>query len=113
MSTMAHWREPVTGESSSPLGYNPALLPSEKEVDAFLARTTLDPLRLVDEIRMIQAHLAEIAAGRVVHALPHRDADLEGFLKSLAVAWKDGRAQSNASHASQTPTQLAHWSRSI
>ncbi len=51
---------------------------------------TLDPLRLLDEIRTVQHHLAELAAGKVVHVLPHRDADLERFLKSLAIAWKQG-----------------------
>jgi Integrase core domain len=51
---------------------------------------TLDPLRLLDEIRTVQHYLAELAAGKVVHALPHRDADLDRFLKSLAIAWKQG-----------------------
>src|SRR5262249_16843685 len=50
---------------------------------------TLDPLRLLDEIRAVQHHLAELAAGEVIHVLPHRDADLDRFLKSLTVAWRD------------------------
>lgn len=54
---------------------------------------TLDPLRLLDEIRTVQRHLADLAAGGVSHVVPHRDADLEGFLKSLATAWHDGEVR--------------------
>ena len=54
---------------------------------------TLDPLRLLDEIRTIQQHLAGLARGEVLHVLPHRDADLDRFLRSLATAWKDGEVR--------------------
>ena len=54
---------------------------------------TLDPLRLLDEIRTVQHHLAGLAAGESVHALPHRDADLDRFLKSLAHAWREGEVR--------------------
>lgn len=53
---------------------------------------TLDPLRLLDETRTVQHHLAGLASGQTVHVLPHRNADLELFLKSLASAWRDGDA---------------------
>jgi hypothetical protein len=55
--------------------------------------TTLDPLRLLDEIRTVQHHIAGLAAGDPVHILPHRDADLDRFLKSLASAWRDGEVR--------------------
>ena len=54
---------------------------------------TLDPLRLLDEIRAVQHHIAGLAAGEVVHALPSRDADLDRFLHSLATAWTGGEVR--------------------
>jgi hypothetical protein len=54
---------------------------------------TLDPLKLLDEIRTVQHHLAGLAAGQTLHVLPHRDVDLDRFLRSLATAWRDGEAR--------------------
>ena len=64
-------------------------LPMKDRLRALLG--TLDPLRLLDEIRTVQRHLAGLAAGESVHALSHRDADLDRFLQSLAHAC--GRAK--------------------
>lgn len=69
-----------------------AIEPAMKErLRAVLA--TLDPLRLLDEIRTVQRHLAELAAGETAQVLPHRDADLERFLKSLGEAWRGGEVR--------------------
>lgn len=54
---------------------------------------TLDPLKLLDEIRTVQQHIAGLAAKDIRHVLPHRDADLDHFLKSLANAWRDGEVR--------------------
>src|SRR5688572_4648814 len=54
---------------------------------------TVDPLRLLDEIRTVQHHLAGLAAGERVHVLPHRHADLDRFMKSLAHTWRDGEVR--------------------
>ena len=67
---------------------------------------TLDPLRLLDEIRTVQHHLAGLAAGERVHVLPHRDADLDRFLKSLAHAWRDGEVR--PTHRTG-PKPARHW----
>jgi hypothetical protein len=67
---------------------------------------TLDPLRLLDEIRTIQHHLAALAAGERVHVLPHRHADLDRFMKSLAHAWRDGEVR--PTHRSG-PKPPRHW----
>jgi hypothetical protein len=67
---------------------------------------TLDPLRLLDEIRTVQHHLAGLAAGERVHVLPHRDADLDHFMKSLAHAWRDGEVR--PTHRSG-PKPPRHW----
>lgn len=67
---------------------------------------TLDPLRLLDEIRSVQEHVARLGAGESSHALPHRDADLDRFLKSLAAAWKEGEVR--PTHRKAQPP-LRHW----
>ncbi len=67
---------------------------------------TLDPLRLLDEIRVVQEHLAGLAKGEALHVLPHRDADLERFLRSLATAWKDGEVR--PTHRAG-PKPQRHW----
>lgn len=67
---------------------------------------TLDPLRLLDEIRVVQEHLAGLAKGEVLHVLPHRDADLDRFLRSLATAWKDGEVR--PTHRAG-PKPSRHW----
>lgn len=53
----------------------------------------LDPLSLLDEIRSCQRTLASVAAGKTPHLLQSRQADLDGFLKSLATAWKAGEVR--------------------
>jgi hypothetical protein len=87
------------------------LLASEAISDAMKDRlravlATLDPLRLLDEIRTVQHHLAGLAAGEVVHVLPRRDADLDLFLKSLATAWREGDAR--PTHR-KGPKPARHW----
>ena len=54
---------------------------------------TSDPLRLLDEIRGMQHHLAQLAVGATVHTAPSRDADLDAFMKGLATAWRDGEVR--------------------
>ena len=54
---------------------------------------TLDPLRLLDEIRSMQRYLAARAAGSEVGMPPGRDADLEKFLASLSTAWQHGEVR--------------------
>jgi hypothetical protein len=54
---------------------------------------TLDPLRLLDEIRTMQRHVAGLAAGQPMHSPPRRDADLDRFMESLASAWRAGEVR--------------------
>lgn len=54
---------------------------------------SLDPLRLLEEIRTMQHHLAAIVKGERLHTSAPRDADLTEFLGSLALAWKAGEAR--------------------
>ena len=54
---------------------------------------SLDPLRLLDEIRAMQHHLAALAKGERMHTPAVRDADLTEFLAGLALAWKAGEVR--------------------
>jgi hypothetical protein len=78
---------------------------SKERLRAVLA--SLDPLRLLDEIRTMQRHIAGLGRGEQVHAPPHRDADLERFLASLATAWMDGEVR--PTH--QPKTKVKRWWR--
>jgi len=64
---------------------------SKEKLRAVIA--ALDPLRLLDEIRTMQRHLASLAAGATDHTPPCRNADLERFLASLESAWKEGEVR--------------------
>jgi hypothetical protein len=67
---------------------------------------TLDPLRLLDEIRGVQHQLARLAAGETIHIGPRSEADLEQFLKGLATAWHAGEVR--PTHA-KLPKPARHW----
>jgi len=54
---------------------------------------SLDPLRLLDEIRSMQRYLASLSSGSAVGIAPGRDPDLEKFLSSLATAWQEGEVR--------------------
>ena len=55
--------------------------------------TSLDPLRLLDEIRTMQHHLARLGMDTTATAVPPRSADLDVFLQGLATAWRDGEVR--------------------
>ncbi len=74
------------------------LLKSEAVPDAMKDRlravtTTLDPLRLLDEIRRVQHELAGLAAGETLHVVPRGDGEIDQFLKSLSTAWHTGEVR--------------------
>jgi hypothetical protein len=54
---------------------------------------TLDPVRLLDEIRAAQQHLARLSAGEDSHVAPTSAVALDGFLAGLATAWRDGEVR--------------------
>lgn len=67
---------------------------------------SLDPLRLLDEIRAMQHHLAALGKGERMHTPAVRDADLTEFLAGLALAWKAGEVR--PTHASK-PRPARTW----
>ncbi len=70
-----------------------ASVPEEMKERLRTVALTLDPLRLLDEIRTVQHQLAAIAAGTTTHAVAHQDGELDQFLKSLSTAWHDGEVR--------------------
>lgn len=64
----------------------------------------LDPLRLLEEIRSVQHHLASLAAGQPTHVAPPREGDLDGFLASLATAWQHGEVRATHRTAPRVPS---------
>jgi hypothetical protein len=54
---------------------------------------TLDPLRLLDEVRNAQRHVAALAAGDTPRVIATSDASLEQLLKGLATAWLNGEVR--------------------
>jgi len=61
--------------------------------------TKLDPLQLLEEIRVMQDHIARIAQGEALPIPPHRDAELDQFLKSLSTAWRSGEVRATHQRA--------------
>ena len=65
----------------------------------------LDPLRLLEEIRSVQHHLAALAAGQTTH-LARAEGNLDSFLAGLATAWQHGEVR--ATHR-RTPRPARDW----
>jgi hypothetical protein len=66
----------------------------------------LDPLRLLEEIRAVQQHLAALAAGQTSHLAPRHEGHLDGFLTGLATAWQQGEVR--ATHVT-APRPAREW----
>lgn len=67
---------------------------------------TLDPLRLLDDIRATQRHLAKLAAGEAPRVVATDDASLQKLLQGLATAWLGGEVR--ATHQS-LPKSPRNW----
>jgi len=57
-----------------------------------VVQRTLDPLRLLGEIRALQHHVALLADGQTSH-VPTLPSDLKPLFDGLATAWKDGEVR--------------------
>ena len=66
----------------------------------------LDPLRLLEEIRSVQHHLAALAVGQPTHLAPRHEGSLDGFLAGLATAWQHGEVR--ATHR-VAPRAVRDW----
>ena len=69
---------------------------------------SLDPVRLLQEIRLAQQQLSDIAAhGGLAQAAPSSMPAVDAILASLSTAWKDGEAR--PTHRKQPGA--THWWR--
>jgi hypothetical protein len=69
---------------------------------------SLDPVRLLQEIRLVQQTLSDLSAhGERTEETPASAPDVDAFLKGLATAWKDGEAR--PTHRKQPGAK--HWWR--
>lgn len=66
----------------------------------------LDPLRLLEEIRSVQHHLAALSAGETTHVAVRHEGSLDSFLKGLASAWQHGEIR--ATHRRE-PRPARDW----
>jgi Integrase core domain len=55
--------------------------------------SALDPLKLLEEIRAVQAHLEALADGEQLPSPTHEPPDLSAFMASLSSAWRGGEAR--------------------
>jgi hypothetical protein len=78
-------------------------VPEETKKRLRMVSPSLDPLRLLDEIRTMQGHLAELAAGGVPSVVAARDPELESFLRSLRTAWQKGEVRPTHAMPSKPP----------
>ncbi|MGH2394357.1 MAG: DDE-type integrase/transposase/recombinase, partial [Candidatus Limnocylindria bacterium] len=83
-----------------------AAIPDEMKQRLRAVADQLDPLRLLEEIRAVQQHLAALAAGQPSHLAPRHAGHLEGFLKDLATAWQHGEVR--ATHCT-APRPARDW----
>ena len=68
-------------------------IPEETKDKLRTVAASLDPLRLLEQIRTMQRHLVELADGEVPSVVATGDPELEGFLKSLRTAWQNGEVR--------------------
>ena len=66
----------------------------------------LDPLRLLEEIRVVQHHLAGLASGEPTHLTARHEGSLDSFLAGLATAWQHGEVR--ATHR-RAPRPRRDW----
>lgn len=82
-------------------------IPDKARESLQLMAKGLDPIRLLEEIRTMQDHIARLAEGEKLPIPPHRDADLDTFIKSLATAWKCGEVR--PTHQRPEKAQVRWW----
>ena len=72
-------------------------------------RDRLDPIALLERIRTEQRVLAEIASGSTAVAVPSQTTDLDQFVQSLAIAFRDGEVRATHRKSRKRPTAPRHW----
>jgi hypothetical protein len=70
------------------------------------ALSLLDPLRLLDEVRRMQQHIADLAAGAITAPTPANDSSLQQLLQGLSTAWRSGEVRPTHREPVKPPR---HW----
>jgi hypothetical protein len=83
-----------------------AAIPDEMKDRLRTVADRLDPLRLLEEIRVVQHHLAGLASGQPTHLTARHEGSLDGFLAGLATAWQHGEVR--ATHR-RAPRPRRDW----
>ena len=68
-------------------------IPDASKIKLREVADVLDPLKLLEEIRAMQAHLVALADGRDVPVATSDPPDLSGFVASLSSAWRAGEVR--------------------
>jgi hypothetical protein len=63
----------------------------------------LDPLRLLNEIRKMQQHVADLAAGAITAPVPSNDSSLQRLLEGLSTAWRSGEVRPTHKQPAKPP----------
>ena len=71
----------------------------------------LDPLKLLEEMRTMQSHLALLSNGGGVDVPSMREPDLPAFLASLSDAWRAGEVR--PTHSAETPLRYLRPVREV
>jgi hypothetical protein len=83
-----------------------AAVPDEMKDRLRTVADRLDPLRLLEEIRVVQHHLAGLASGQPTHLTARHEGSLDSFLAGLATAWQHGEVR--ATHR-RAPRPRRDW----
>jgi len=68
-------------------------LPEAAKIKLREVANALDPLKLLEEIRAVQAHLVALADGEVPSSVVAEPPDLSAFVASLSSAWRTGEVR--------------------
>jgi hypothetical protein len=72
-------------------------IPDTAKIKLREVASTLNPLKLLEEIRAMQAHLVALADGGDVPIATPESPDLTGFVASLSSAWRTGEVRPTSS----------------
>ena len=67
------------------------------------ALSLLDPLRLLDEIRGMQQHVADLAGGAITALAPSNDSSLQSLLQGLSTSWRSGEVRPTHQQPTKPP----------
>lgn len=88
-------------------------LPEAAKVKLREVASVLDPLKLLEEIRAVQAHLVILADGEQLPDATPAPPDLSAFVASLSSAWRAGEVRPTFSVEANKPRYLRSLQRAV